>query len=239
MLDRSLHENLMTRILVDIYSEPELRQKLGFKGGTAAYLFYGLPRFSTDLDFDLLDDRDNKKIFNQVKAICSKYGEIKDEQIKEKTIFFLVSYKKGEHNIKIEISRKTYIDNTYQLLEYFGLPILVMDQDCMFANKLVAVLGRKKMVNRDWFDAWFFLDKQWSIKKEIIENRTGIKVSKYFEKLLGYLEKNEKSLNILHGLGEVLDTKQKNYVKNKMIDDLIFLLKLNANQLNSSRRELI
>lgn len=27
---------------------------LGFKGGTAALLFYGLPRLSVDLDFDLI-----------------------------------------------------------------------------------------------------------------------------------------------------------------------------------------
>lgn len=39
-LDTSIHKNIMLQIL-------------GFKGGTAAYIFYDLNRFSTDLDFDL------------------------------------------------------------------------------------------------------------------------------------------------------------------------------------------
>ncbi|MGA2666714.1 MAG: nucleotidyl transferase AbiEii/AbiGii toxin family protein [Patescibacteria group bacterium] len=216
----------MTKILFDIYSEPTLRQELGFKGGTAAYLFYNLPRFSTDLDFDFLSQGDNQKIFDQVKSIAAKYGEIKDEMIKKNTIYFRLSYRSGDHNIKIEISKRTNLGNTYNIQEYYGLPILVMDKDCLAANKLVAIFDRKKMVNRDWFDCWFFLNNDWPIKKEIIESRTGLKFPEYFRKLAIYLEKNKSRLNILQGLGEVLDAKQKSYVKNKMISDLIFHLKL-------------
>lgn len=230
MLDRALHENFMTKILVDIYNEPVLRQKLGFKGGTAAYLFYRLPRFSTDLDFDLLDQSDSQKIFDLVKSICSKYGQIRDEYIKNNTIFFVISYKSDTHNIKIEISKRIKTGSSYAIMEYYGLPILVMDKDCLAANKLVATLDRKKMVNRDWFDSWFFLDQHWPIKKAVIENRTGLKLPAYFLKMSDYLEKNKNKLNILSGLGEVLDKKQKIYVKNKMIDDLIFLLKLYADK---------
>lgn len=230
MLDRAIHENIMTKILVDIYNEPILRQNLGFKGGTAAYLFYDLPRFSTDLDFDLLNKYDDQKIYEKIKSIASKYGEIKDEQIKNFTIFFLVSYQSGEHNIKIEISRRDMPQNTYNIKEYYGLPILVMDQDCMFANKMVAALNRKNIANRDWFDCWFFLENNWPINTEIIEIQTGLTLKNYLNKMIDHLEKNKKSMDILHGLGEVLDTKQKNYVKNKMITDLIFLLKLYSNK---------
>ena len=45
----------MGRILKDIYTDVSIAPLLGFKGGTCAYLFYGLPRFSVDLDFDLLE----------------------------------------------------------------------------------------------------------------------------------------------------------------------------------------
>ncbi|MCX6808491.1 MAG: nucleotidyl transferase AbiEii/AbiGii toxin family protein [Candidatus Berkelbacteria bacterium] len=226
MLDRALHENIMTRILVDIYSESALRQKLGFKGGTAAYLFYNLPRFSTDLDFDYLDSDNHQKVNKIIKSICSKYGEIKDEQIKENTIYFRISYKAGIHNIKIEISKRTNSGNTYNIREYFGLPVLVMDRDCLAANKLVATLDRKKMVNRDWFDSWFLLDQHWPINEKVIERRTGLKLPDYLQKMADYLERNKSKMNILEGLGEVLDTKQKNYVKNKMVNDLIIRLKL-------------
>ncbi len=226
MLDRALLENFMTKILVDIYSDPILRQNLGFKGGTAAYLFYNLPRFSTDLDFDLINNADVQMVSELVKSIASKYGAIKDEQIKDKTIFFRISYQSNTYNIKVEISKRSKTDNSYSVIEYYGLPILVMDKDCIAANKLVATLDRKVMVNRDWFDSWFFLDQHWPIKKGIIKTRTGLTYSDYFLKMSEYLEKNKSKINILEGLGEVLDSKQKVYVKNKMIDNLIFLLKL-------------
>lgn len=45
----------MLRILKDIYTDPDLNSLLGFKGGTALMFFYNLPRFSVDLDFNLLD----------------------------------------------------------------------------------------------------------------------------------------------------------------------------------------
>ena len=44
------HKNVLIRILKDIFTDPTIGPVLGFKGGTAAYLFYGLNRFSVDLD---------------------------------------------------------------------------------------------------------------------------------------------------------------------------------------------
>jgi len=55
MLDRTKHENTMRNILNEVYSHKDLSPILGFKGGTACYFFYELPRFSTDLDFNLLN----------------------------------------------------------------------------------------------------------------------------------------------------------------------------------------
>lgn len=49
------HKNMLLHILKDIYSDQVMGSIMGFKGGTAALLFYDLPRFSVDLDFDLLD----------------------------------------------------------------------------------------------------------------------------------------------------------------------------------------
>ena len=43
----------MGQILKDIYTDVSISPLLGLKGGTCAYFFYGLPRFSVDLDFDL------------------------------------------------------------------------------------------------------------------------------------------------------------------------------------------
>ncbi len=54
-LDIARHRTILFQILKDIYSDSEISPYLGFKGGTAAVMFYGLKRFSVDLDFDLLD----------------------------------------------------------------------------------------------------------------------------------------------------------------------------------------
>ena len=50
-----IHRNYLVRILKDIYSNPVISPILGFKGGTAVYLLYGLDRFSVDIDLDLID----------------------------------------------------------------------------------------------------------------------------------------------------------------------------------------
>ena len=52
-LDRSKHRIVMTQLLLDFYKDSMISPLLGFKGGTAAMMFYDLPRFSVDLDFFL------------------------------------------------------------------------------------------------------------------------------------------------------------------------------------------
>jgi len=56
MLDKNKHREIMYSILRDIFSS-DLGKYLAFKGGTACYFFHGLDRFSTDLDFDLVDQK--------------------------------------------------------------------------------------------------------------------------------------------------------------------------------------
>jgi predicted nucleotidyltransferase component of viral defense system len=55
MISVNKHKFFLFQILKDVYSDIELANCLGFKGGTALMFFYDLPRFSVDLDFNLLD----------------------------------------------------------------------------------------------------------------------------------------------------------------------------------------
>ena len=61
------HRFYLTQILADIYSDKELALCLGFKGGTALMLFHNLPRFSVDLDFDLLETEKAEQVYVKVK----------------------------------------------------------------------------------------------------------------------------------------------------------------------------
>ena len=51
MLNVQMHRMHLARIIKRIYTDPVAGTALGFKGGTAAYMLYGLPRFLVDFDF--------------------------------------------------------------------------------------------------------------------------------------------------------------------------------------------
>ena len=122
MLNKEKHQLIMGRILQDIYSDATIASLIGFKGGTCAYLFYELGRFSVDLDFDLFtNDKETQKIvFEKVETILIKYGEVKNSHIKRFTIFSLLSYGDAEHNIKVEINVRVLLPNlkdSYEIKE--------------------------------------------------------------------------------------------------------------------------
>lgn len=142
-LDISAHRSLLLQILKDIYTDTEISPHMGFKGGTAAYFFYGLSRFSVDLDFDLLDKEKEDLVFSKVEKIAQNYGEIKDASKKRHTLFFVISYEEKSQNIKLEINLRDY-GSKYEIKTYLGIPMQVMNKEDMFANKFIAMLERKK-----------------------------------------------------------------------------------------------
>ena len=74
-MDINKHKFFMMQVLKDIYTDKELANCLGFKGGTALMFFYQLPRFSVDLDFNLLDSAKEKRVYDKVHAIFVKDGK--------------------------------------------------------------------------------------------------------------------------------------------------------------------
>jgi predicted nucleotidyltransferase component of viral defense system len=213
----------MTKIVKDIYSDISISSLLGFKGGTALYFFYHLPRFSVDLDFDLLDESKKNIVLDTITKIVGKYGELKENREKYFTLFWLLRYEKGVHQIKIEISKRSS-DTQYEVKNYLGMPALVMKKEDMFANKLTAFLDRKKLANRDIFDIWFMLNNNWDVNENLLKIRTKTEPKKYLQKCLRFLEKTPPT-NILDGIGELLDAKTKAWAKNHLIKDTIFLLR--------------
>lgn len=223
MLDIQKHKFILVSILKDIYSDSSLSPLLGFKGGTAAYLFYKLPRFSVDLDFDLLKIEEKDFVFGKIKKILENYGRIKEFREKRFTLFFLLSYAPKSQNIKVEISKRKF-PNHYQLENYLGISMLVIERKDMFSHKLVTLLERKEIANRDLFDLWFFMKNNWGFNKKLVELRTGMNYKTYLKKCILVVEKvNEKY--ILQGAGELLKEKQKDWAKNNLKKELLFLLK--------------
>ena len=187
-------------------------------------LFYGLNRFSVDLDFDLLDQVQEDYVFERVGKIVAAYGKIKDQRKKHFTLFYELSYSDADHNIKVEISRRGLVSK-YHVMNYFGISMNVMVKEDMFANKLVALYERAERANRDIFDVWFFLQNIWPINKELVEERTGMIFKEFVAKCIERLEKIS-GRAILSGMGELLDAKQKVWARAKLKKEAIFLLKV-------------
>ena len=226
------HRNTLIHILKDIYTDPEIGPLLGFKGDTAAYLFYGLGRFSVDLDFDLIDLSKEDIIFEKIKNILKEYGSVIEARKKRFSFFYLLSYDnkiQNAYNVKVEINRRDF-GSQYEVKSYLGIPMKVMIQEDMAAHKLVAMLERIGKSNRDIFDVWFFLKNNWQINEKIIEKRTGLKMHQFLQKCIEQLE-GINNRNILSGMGELLDAKQKLWAKEKLLSDTIFLLRLKLESL--------
>lgn len=224
MLNIENHKNILIKILKDIYTDNTLGPLLGFKGGTAALLFYELNRFSIDLDFDLLSPEKEDYVYERIGKIISAYGKIKDQNKKHYTLFYELAYSEADYNIKVEINRRNF-GSKYEIINYFGILMQVMTKEDMFANKLAALYERAERANRDIFDVWFFLQNNWPINKELVEKRLGLSFKECVAKCIVKLEKVA-SRTILSGMGEVLDKKQKIWVKSKLKEETIFLLKI-------------
>jgi len=95
----------------------------------------------------------------------------------------------------------------------------------MFANKIVAMYGRLGRTNRDVYDVWFFLHKNWPINKAIREKQTKLAFKDFFAECIAKLEKIP-DRRILSGMGELLDARQKDWVKGKLKAEILFHLKV-------------
>jgi len=228
MLDRNLHKTILLQILKEIYTDTALGPVLGFKGGTAGRLFYDLGRFSVDLDFDLLDESREDFVFAKIGEILKEFGSIREKHKKKHTIFFMLSYEDEACNVKVEINRRTF-GSRYELKNYLGISMLAMVKEDMFAHKLVAMLERAKTANRDLYDVWFFLKNHWPINKDIVEKRTKLPFREYLKKCVKFIE-SVPDRGILQGMGEILDEKQKAWVKTHLKKDAAFLLKVRIEQ---------
>lgn len=186
MLDKTKHEQILKNILRDIFTTTALEGKLAFKGGTCLYLFYGLDRFSIDLDFNLLAEDFNARLTGD---ILTKYLAIDDYYNKYFTWFWLGSYEKGGRKVKVEISKRDYPDK-YVNKDFYGLTIPTMAPEYMLAHKLCAITDRKELQNRDLFDAHFMFTRQFDINEEIIKIRTNKTLQEYFVYLIDFIEKN-------------------------------------------------
>lgn len=224
MFDSLKHKNILIGILKDIYSDTSIAPYLGFKGGTAALLFYGLSRDSVDLDFDLLDESQEGFVFEKIQEIAKQYGTILEARVKRFNLIAIISYDRSSQNAKIEINRRLF-GSRYEMQTLLGISMLVMVKEDMFAHKLLAMVERIGKTSRDIFDVYFFAKDQWAINKKIVEQRAGKPYREVLAACISLVEKKDNK-HILDGLGELLTQSQKDWARAKLKSETLFLLRL-------------
>ncbi len=214
----------MSQILAMVFKDRDLSSIMAFKGGTSLMFFHGLPRFSTDLDFNLLAPDKAELVLSKLRKILQRFGTIDDEANKYFGPILVLNYGRGERMLKIEVSKRLY-DNHYSLHNLGGVDMRVMTMPDMFAHKLCAMGERNSA--RDVFDCWFFLSNHYDINEHIVLQRTGLSVSEYAMRCVESLGQLKPSA-MMQGLGEVLDVKLKSFVRTRLLDETSTLLQMFA-----------
>jgi predicted nucleotidyltransferase component of viral defense system len=183
-----------------------------------------LPRFSVDLDFNLLDKSAAEAVYQKMKKIVLKYGKIDDEAQKFFGDLLSLNYERGERNLKIDISHRQEDDDEYVIRNLLGINIKTMEISDMFSHKLVALLGRKEFAERDIFDCWYFMKEKTAINRQIVESLTQKPLLEYLQDCIDRME-NLPKRSLLYGLGELVADDMKSFVRNKLQQETVSLLK--------------
>ena len=170
-------------ILRSIYSKTS--RELVFKGGTALAFFYGLNRFSEDLDFTLNGDLDLSRLVKEIEKdfellnIRATFKIIEDNP---KSFSFRIGIegplftKEIERCfIRVEISKREKISKNLEIKELRPiypdiLPffVTVMNLEEILAEKVSAFWRGK---SRDLYDVWFLLEKGVKVDLELVDEK--------------------------------------------------------------------
>lgn len=221
MLDVNRHKFFLLQLLKEIYSDPELASSLAFKGGTALMLFHDLPRFSVDLDFNLTANSDEEVASAKLRAILVKHGTIRDEARKRYGMLLVLNYEDDGRNLKVEVSNRSYPDE-YELRDYLGVSMNVMRLEYMFTHKLMALLDRNALTNRDVFDCWFCMKQRLVLRKSILDLRLKGTFEDYMDKAIEAVTAISGN-RILDGIGELLDPELKKWIKTDLTSEFASL----------------
>lgn len=126
------------------------------KGGTALMFYYGLPRFSEDLDFDVA--RAGTSILRIVDRFAQKhdygYRVRKDKPLGQRV---MLDYG-GTQALKIETSARRKNISTHEFVLFDGVKVYTIDRLAQF--KTNAYLARDRL--RDLFDVSYIINSYWN-----------------------------------------------------------------------------
>ena len=184
-------KEIMQEIVLCGLSRAGFFQKASFYGGTALRIFYGLDRFSEDLDFSLetADPEFELAAYfpvleKEVKAFGLNVTVVEKEKTKEHLLLFYADERaaggvaKNETvKIKFEVDIQppafATFEHKYRLLP-IPYEVKMYDMPSLFAGKIHAVLCRawqSRIKGRDLYDYVFYLSRGASVNQKHLRER--------------------------------------------------------------------
>ena len=232
----------LQELILQILDRKGYFKNLAFVGGTALRVLYDLPRFSEDLDFSLINKRgfNFKTLLKTIQKELELNGYLveeargKDKIVLSEFVRFkgllhtlgLSSHKGEKLFIKLEIDSNPpagYETEVTLVNKNFLFKVQCYKADSLFASKLHAVLFRKYVKGRDYYDLLWFLTRGVPINFRLLsraasqteEEKYSLDAKKTKELLLAKLHKIDFS-HILSDVEAFLEKKEEAaYFKNE------------------------
>lgn len=165
------HDLIISRVLVDIYSQPKTAENLAFRGGTALNKLYIKPpmRFSEDIDMVQIKSEPIGETLDQLRVSLDPWLGKPKRKITTRSVKLLYNYQTWDNKnekLKIEINTTEHFHlldlqkkNFSMSSEWFSgeADLLVYQFDEMIATKFKALYQRRK--GRDLFDSWMVINR--------------------------------------------------------------------------------
>jgi len=209
-------ENVMIEVVQSL-AKSKPGSHMAFRGGTALKLFYGLPRYSEDMDYDLVPGASPPELLEDIKTLCKRRKwEITDDALKYYTLLVELRFSGPERSFrtKIEVStREKILDTTIMSLR--GIGVLTLEPSFLMTEKLVTFLDRH--AGRDIFDAWFILNNAYPLNESMINTAFGDERN-FYKAILGKIE-NADPGRITRDTGKLLSQDYRNWIKASFLAD--------------------
>lgn len=194
----TLKEYLQIIILSFIYTHKTYKSNLIFTGGTCLRHFYGLERLSEDLDFDIINSIDSRKLADNINEYFNSVLQYKDlsisikQQNKQILLKFPILQKlglatKSESDllyIKIDLSKvkETNYQTEKTAKSAFGYNFVALHYNLssLFSGKINAILtrnlltgreNRRTIKGRDFYDLLWYLKRDTKLNLQLIREK--------------------------------------------------------------------
>jgi predicted nucleotidyltransferase component of viral defense system len=191
----ALHEVMQQTALAGLYHGGFFNHA-AFYGGTCLRIFYGLQRFSEDMDFSLLQPDKNFRLENYFDAITAEFHSLgreisitrKEKKtqtnvesafLKDNTEIYNLAFT-TEKNVKIKIEVDTQPPAGFQtehklLMLPFSFMVRCYTLPDLYAGKMHALLFRawkNRVKGRDWYDFEWYIRNNTALNFKHLQQRT-------------------------------------------------------------------